>query len=234
MFAQGDAAIPALGMNQIPIQLAQDLPDDSILFEQRVEKLSDDRVILADGMEIKAETIVLATPEYETARLLGHQASRDIAQEYCLYFSADEAPVSEPFLTLNGEGRGLLNSVTFPSLVSPDYAPADKVLVAAVVPGYHGLTLPEVETAVKKELTNWFGSQVEAWRSLRSYHVHNALPIPSVPSKNPLTFNPRVDRNVFTCSELGSLPSIQWALFSGNRAAKAVSNYLDALSPVFC
>ena len=234
MFAQGDAAIPAHGMHEIPRQLARDLAPGSFLFNNRVQRIGEDHVVLADGMKIMAETIVLATPEHETTRLLGRPAPRSIAQEYCLYFSADAPPVSDPFLTLNGEGKGLINSVTFPSLVSPEYAPAGKVLVAAVVPGFHGLTMHEIEGAVRQELTGWFGSQVESWRNLKNYHVHNALPIPKIPSNNPYTFNPRVDKNLFTCSELESLPAIQWALYSGERAAHAVANYLDAMDPAFC
>jgi len=228
MFAQGDVAIPARGMGEIPKQLAEDLPEHSIICNAPVELLQGRRVILSDKSVYRAEVIVLATPEPETVRLLGKDAEREACRELCLYYVADEPPVDEPFLILNGEKGGLINSVNFPSMISPDYSGSGETLVSAVVPGSLHEDIRAIDRDVKRELKERCGPPVESWRQLHQYEITHALPRPVPPSPNPFRFKPQLGDNLFHCGEYTTMPSIQWALYSGDRTAEAVTDYLLA------
>ena len=75
----------------------------------------------------------MATEGPEAARLTGRvpvPASRSVT---ALYFAADRAPIERPILVLDGDGRGPINNLCFPSQIAPSYAPPGAVLVAASV-----------------------------------------------------------------------------------------------------
>lgn len=226
MFAEGDVAVPALGMGAIPGQVAASIPEEAVLLDCRVDSLSENRVNLADGRTLNGRAVVLATPEPETMRLLGKQAARESCREDCLYYAAESAPVGDPYLVLNGEGRGILNSVAFPSLVAATYAPAGATLVAAIAPGVFDLEQSEVGAVVRRELREWFGSQVDGWEELHHYRIEHALPRAAPPSPNPYKTDHRLAESLFHCGEAGTMPAIQWALLGGERTARAVHDHL--------
>ena len=59
MFTQGDAAIPALGMGEIPRQLAASIPEEQILCKTRVKKLEGNSVVLEDSTTISAKAVIV-------------------------------------------------------------------------------------------------------------------------------------------------------------------------------
>ncbi|MFN2355556.1 MAG: NAD(P)/FAD-dependent oxidoreductase, partial [Desulfopila sp.] len=101
MFTQGDAAIPALGMGEIPRQLAASIPEEHILCKTRVKKLEGNSVVLEDSTTITAKAIIVATSGPEAGRLLHKPFSTQSCNELCFYYSTDKPPVKEPFLILN-------------------------------------------------------------------------------------------------------------------------------------
>lgn len=222
MFTNGEAALPAAGMEQIPQQLANDLPEKSLRTGVRVRHLGNDGVTLDDGKFLKTQAVVVATEAPETQRLLGLAPTTAPVAETCLYFSCDRADWQSPFLMLNGEGSGPINNLSFPSRVSPDYAPAGKSLLSVVI---LGCPYPDDSALIKRvrtQLVDWFGPQAHTWEHLRTYRITHALPDQSPPTQNPTCPEPRVRPGVFVCGEHGSLPGIQWALVSGRLAADAV------------
>lgn len=226
MFAEDDVAVPALGMGEIPKQLAAELPQESIRCNSAVAKVAGDGVILTDGRELKAEAVILATPEPETIRLLGKAERRQSCREHCLYYAAPEPPFVDGFLILNGRGDGLINSVTVPSQISADYAPPGQALIAAVIPGDLAFENSDIEALAARELREWFGPATDSWHLLRHYAINHALPRPVPPSPNPFSFRPRISGSLFHCSEFDTMPSIQWALHHGEQTAEAVATYL--------
>jgi phytoene dehydrogenase-like protein len=226
MFAEGDVAVPAHGMGEIPRQLAQGIDAAAIRYESRVESLTGTSVTLVSGEQLRGRAVVIATAEPAAALLLGRDRSMASCREACLYFTTDRQPVSEPFLTLNGSGQGLVNSVNFPSMVAPDCAPAGQYLISAVVPAYPAWQEAELEQAVRRELQQWFGPSVTSWRYLRRYLIDHALTRPQPPAANPYRLDPHLGGGLFDCSESRTLPSIQWALLTGQRTAGAVRSFL--------
>ncbi|MGM0676144.1 protoporphyrinogen/coproporphyrinogen oxidase [Ectothiorhodospira marina] len=219
-FALGETALPAKGMEQIPRQLAARLPRDTIQLHTRVERIEGDLLYLTSGEVLRARVIVLATEGPETARLLGQNAT-DVPTRgtTCLYFSANQPPFEGRNLMLNGEGKGCINNVLCPSVLSEHYAPAGKTLVSVNV---HGADhdLDALEGRVRHELTSWFGDEIQHWQHLATYSLPHALPMQAPPVHNPAEARLQQRQNVWSCGEYDSAPSIHWALHRGRRSAE--------------
>jgi phytoene dehydrogenase-like protein len=222
-FALGDTSLPARGMEELPAQLAQRLPHDSVRVRARVERILDRQVLLDSGERLRAGTIVLATDGSETARLLGRSGSSGAGFRgtTCVYFAAEQPPLEGPYLLINGEGRGRINSLLCPSNLSHHYAPPGASLISVNVHGAEH-NPDALETEVRRELTGWFGDQVLAWERLAVYRLPRALPVQSPPVPYPGAIRLRQSDWLWTCGEYGAAPSIQWALHSGRRAAEEI------------
>jgi phytoene dehydrogenase-like protein len=222
MFVQGEAALPARGMEEIPRQLAAELPADAIQTNTRVVSIETQRVALASGDTITADRLILATPLPETRRLLGVQGKQRSYGETCFYFAMDHPPVRDPFLALNGDGDGPITIVAFPSLVSPQYAPSGKTLMAAIALDRTMQPTPIDLGAVANQMVRWFGPAAAHWRHLKTIRIRHALPDQRPPTANPYRLPPAPASWIRFCGETESLPGIQWALMSGRRTAEAV------------
>jgi phytoene dehydrogenase-like protein len=223
MFAAGDVSLPAGGMASIPTQLADRLPSESLYTGVRVESIRADTAIDTRGRRWSANRVVLAVEAPETCRLLGRGQPPHSCGATYLYFSAPHSPPGTGrFLVLNGTGRGPVHSLCVPSAVAPAYAPAGNSLIVVVVLGIPPDEDPQLESAVRRQLTQWYGGEVHYWRRLRIDRLRHALPSTAPPLPDPS--RPAVVRNrgLFVCGEYRSVPSIQWALYSGRRAAEAV------------
>ena len=229
IFAKGDVALPGRGMEAIVVQIAENIPADRIKTGSRVESIEDGSVVLSSGKVIKCRAVVVATDGPAALRLLGKPASIVSQSEWCLYFTNKEAPVQDPYLVLNGEGNGIINSLTVPSVVAPSYAPAGQHLISVVLIGNLDLDHKTAETAVRKELTDWFGAAVGDWRHLKTYRIDHALPAQMPPMPNPIIPAKPLKPGIFVCGELGSVPGIQWAMLSGRHAAQSVLNALSGI-----
>ncbi|UCD78853.1 MAG: FAD-dependent oxidoreductase [Desulfobacterales bacterium] len=228
IFAAGDVALPGRGMGAIVEQLAESLPAGRIRTGSRVESVAEGEVVLASGEKVEGLAVVLATEGPETARLLGAPESVGSRGELCLYFTTDDPPVREPYLILNGDGDGWVNSLTIPSIVAPTYAPAGQHLISVVVVGHLDADDATVETMVRKELTEWFGPAVDDWRHLKTYRIVHALPAQPPPMPDPAVAAVPVKAGIYVCGEHGSVPGIQWAMLSGRGAAEQVLKKLHS------
>ncbi len=226
-FALGDTALPARGMGEIPTQLAARLPHDQVRTGCRVERIADRQVLLDSGQRLRARAIVIATEARETLRLLGRRrptkgASRGTS---CFYFGAPRPPIEGPYLVLNAEGQGHINSLLFPSSLSEHYAPRGRSLVSVNVHGANR-NPDTLETDIRRQLVQWFGDEVRHWRRLAVYRIPHALPSQRPPVHDPSSVRLRHSDWLWTCGEYQAAPSIQWALHSGRRAGTEVATTL--------
>ncbi len=226
MFSMGDTALPSKGMGAIPDQIASKLPGGAVRKEARVESIQEDGVILKSGEKIKARSVVVATEGPEAARLLGDKEKSGSRSVTCLYFETNELTLSEPLLVLNGEGKGPINSLCCPSSMAPSYAPKGKSLVSVTIIGNPNQSDQQLETAVRVQLTEWFGPGVSRWRYLRTYRILHALPLQVPPVSNPTSRPAQLRPGLFMCGEYNNVASIQWAMVSGRQTAEAVIDWL--------
>ena len=202
------------------------MPAERILTGVRVDRVAEGKVVLEDGREWRARAVVLATEAPEVQRLLGRSDPIGSVSETCLYFSANQLPIKDPFLVLNGDGKGPVNNVAFPSMVSPAYAPPGQHLVTVVVLGLPPGDSAAMESHVRAQLGEWFGPTVSRWRHLKTYRIRHALPQQFPPTSDPTVPQPPIGPGIFVCGEYGSLAGIQWAMLSGHLTAETVMAHL--------
>jgi len=226
MFSMGDTALPSGGMGAIPEQIASRLPEESVRTGARVKSIQKEEVILHSGESIKARAVVVATEGPEAARLLGDQERPGSRSVTCVYFAADEPPFSEPLLVLNGEGKGFINSLCFPSNVASSYAPKGKSVASVTLIGVPDQSDQQLETVVRAQLIEWFGTSAEGWRHLRTYRIPHALPMQLPPVSDPTSRPAQIRPGLFVCGEYQNVASIQWAMVSGHNGAETVIDWL--------
>jgi phytoene dehydrogenase-like protein len=222
MFAEGSAALPAGGMGAIPEQIAAGLPAGTVRTGVTVTGISARTVETAGGEEIAAEAVVVATDGPMAAELLPGLPRPAFRGVTCLYFSAGEAPIRDPVLLLDGEGRGPVTNLCFPSRVAEGYAPEGRELVSATVLDPTGADGEELEAAVRAQLRGWFGPAVDGWQHLRTCRIPEALPVQTPEVLDPVVKAVRHESGVYLCGDHRETGSIQGAMSSGRRAAEAV------------
>ena len=224
MLAAGSTAVPAAGMGAIPAQLAAALPDGTVRLGARVESLEGTAVRLAGGEVLTAQAVVVATEGPEAHRLLGSQVedpgSRATA---CCWFATTAPPLAGTALALDGTGRGPVRNLAVMSEVAPSYAPAGRTLVAASIPGADALR-PDRPAQAAAQLSRGLASATGGWRHLRSGGVPHGQPRQDPP------FDPRrrvvLGEGRFVCGDHRDTASLQGAMFSGERTARAVGLHL--------
>jgi len=218
MLAVGDAAVPAGGMAALPEAVAAGLHAGTVSLDSPVERLEGTTAIAA-GRRLGARAVVLATDGPTAARLdesVPDPGSRPVAG---LWFSAPAAPLTGPFLVLDGAASGPVRNLAVMSEVAPTYAPRDRASVVAAVPGPDALG-HDLETSVRRQLESWFGPSVADWELLRTDVVPHGQPDqrPPLHPRRPV----RLGSGRYVCGDHRDTASIQGALFSGRRAAAAV------------
>jgi phytoene dehydrogenase-like protein len=222
LFSEGEAALPAAGMQAIPRQLADGLPEGAVRYGATVESAAPGEVVLAGGERLTARSVVVAADGPEAARLTGALEAPAPRAVTTLHYAAGRSPVGEPLLVLNGEGRGPVNDLCVPSDVAPSYAPPGAALVSATVLGIPALTDGRLDAAVREQLRGWFGTQVQGWRLLRALRIPFALPAQPPAAVSPVERPVRLQDGLFVCGDHRGTASIQGAMVSGRRAAAAV------------
>ena len=222
LFSEGAAALPAAGMQAIPRQLAEGLPEAAVRYSATVESAGPGEVMLAGGERLSADSVVVAADGHEAARLTGALEAPVARAVTTLQYAAERSPVGEPILVLNGEGRGPVNDLCVPSDVAPSYAPPGAALVSATVLGVPALDDVALDAAVRDQLRGWFGGRVDGWTLLRALRIPFALPAQPPAALTPAERPVRVREGLFVCGDHRDTASLQGAMVSGRRTAAAV------------
>ena len=244
MFSVGETAVPAAGMQQIPLQLAAKLRPGTLLTGARVSKVtrsSQSFQLEIEGKEKQeARAVVLAVAGNDGNRLLGGVGGWSVPEvrawnrTTAFYYAVQQAPVNEPIILLNGEGRaaGPVNHVAVVSVVSPQYAPPGALLVVANVVGEapaEDAALMRLDKAVRLHVRKWFGSAVDSWKMLGAYTLARALPQQRHAEWEQAPVRVVGSGGVYMCGDYRETASIQGALASGRRAAEAVIKDLGGI-----
>lgn len=216
MFALGSATLPARGMQAIPTQLADRLPEGTVRFNSPVDSVEGKTVSVA-GEKLGANHLVIATDGETAHRLLPATPRPDWNSTACFYYAADHPPIDRPLIALKGDRGGLVNNVCVPSKVAPAYAPAGQSLVCASVLGDRHADA-QLESDVRRELRDWFGHGVSSWRLLRMGTIRKALPVapPGHGTARPAT------PPVYLCGDFTTSGSIEGAIISGLEIADQI------------
>jgi phytoene dehydrogenase-like protein len=224
MFSAGDTSIPEGGIGALPAQLAKRLPPGSIRTNTKVLSIQDGIVNLPHGEILAAPAIVVATEGSQAAQLTGELEAPPSRPVSCLYYVAQEAPVDEAILILNGEGAndGPINNMCVLSNVCPNYAPEGLSLISVSLLSCPDEDELDLEATVRVQLKEWFPDDAHKWRYLKTYQVHDAQPDQSPPRLNEVQRSVRLRHGLYVCGDHRETASINGALSSGRRAAEAV------------
>ncbi|MDP5139038.1 MAG: FAD-dependent oxidoreductase, partial [Spirosomaceae bacterium] len=139
----------------------------------------------------------------------------------CLYFSADFSPMSgKKYLTLNPNRRQLVHHMCVPSDVSAAYAPAGKTLISVTLRDGKGMSKVKQVEQAKRELHEWFGSSVNAWRLLDQQEIPQAV---SFYDGKPESNSYKISENIYRCGDYLAYPSLNAAMKTGREVAELVS-----------
>ena len=222
-FSRGDIALPQQGMGAIASQLAATLPTESIRLNAAVSHLDGAAVVLASGERLAADALVLATDDATAARLRGESRPAAPGRDaICLYFDAPAPPVRGPWLMLNGEGQGPVGTACVLSEVASGYAPSGRALVSVSLSRQPSHAGDDLQQAVRRQLREWFGEEVSAWRHLRTDHIKRALPPIEGLTAQASNASPRVRPGLYQCGDYCETGTLDGALLSGRTAAEAL------------
>lgn len=232
-FLLGTPAVPAAGMAALPAQLAAHVPD--VVLGARVDgvaRVGGEVEVTGAVGRVRARAVVVATDGPAAARLLpGAVAAPAMKGLVTWWFAADEAPTLLPAVVVDGRGAGASSGGRGPvvnaavlSLAAPSYAPAGQhlVQVTALLRGglRDGRGEVPAEEEIRRQAGEMFGADARAWRLLVRHDVPAALPVQGPP----LVVRRPVDLGdgLFVAGDHRDTASIQGALVSGGRAARAV------------
>ena len=236
-FVTGEATVPALGMQQLPEQLAARLPAGAVRLHTPVAAVEGTSVRLNTGEMLAGSAVVLATDGPAALRLLaGRSGNPDDSASTktagfstaarlttCTYFATEggHSPGrNDKLLRLNAASGALAHNVAFPADVSGAYAPAGRALVSVSTHGERNLSEAEITAGVREELVAWFGPAARQWQHLRSYRIAAALPVylAGQPVEQPL----KLADGLYRCGDWASYPSLNAALATGREVAEAL------------
>lgn len=225
MFSEGDAAIPALGMEEIPKQLLSMLPQNTVVYNTKVLKINGNKVITDNGFEYETEKIIVATEAVSLAKNYIKKPKENHHQVTNVYFESNFAPTKKAIVILNAsENKKWVNNLTVLTNVSKDYAPNGKILISVSYNGIPAIGDDILSENIKNELKQWYGEKVFDWKLLKVYRIDYALPNQNNVTDELTAAQMQIDANVFICGDHLLNGSINAAMKSGRLVAELINN----------
>ncbi|HEX5700414.1 MAG TPA: NAD(P)/FAD-dependent oxidoreductase [Rubrobacter sp.] len=223
MLASGRTVVPALGMGEIPRQLASRLQEGEIRLDSPVEGLlrEGERVVgvRSVGKEYEADAVVVATDAPTAGALAGEAVPEGSVGEVCLYYETDGLGTGKKIL-LNAEDGAFVNNAVEMSNISEKYAPPDRYLLYAVV--LTGMDLPDEDLYRKgiEDLSRWYPQADFRPLALRRIPYGQFAQPPGIHSGLPE--NTTQTPGLVLAGEYTEDSSINGSMLSGEKAAGAV------------
>ena len=217
MLGEGNATLPNRSIEAIPIQLEKSLTRTTVRTYSPVTALLPDGVRMESGETLASSAIVIATDVATSRRLTHAEPAAPGKTSTCYYFSTAHAPTEESHLILNGDQTGFINEVAILSNVAPGLAPNGGGLISATVLGNEA----PPETTILTELRAWLPA-AKSLRHLRTYRVLNAQMAQPPNFRDSLSTTETKIPGVFLAGEYTENSSIDGAIASGEKCARAV------------
>ncbi|MGW7274749.1 NAD(P)/FAD-dependent oxidoreductase [Streptomyces sp. NPDC054864] len=213
-FARGRLCLPEGGAEVLPELLSAALPPGTVHTGVRVTGVSTTSVTTAEHGEVSCRAVLLATDARAAAELLPGLRVPSFHQVTVLHHAAPDAPLAEPALLLDADRSGPVAHTAVISHVDPSRAPAGRALISSTVLGP-----PPDERAVLAHLADLYGTSTARWESLAVHHTREA--VPAMPPPHDLRRPVRLLAGLYVCGDHRETSTVQGALHSGRRAARA-------------
>jgi protoporphyrinogen oxidase len=223
MFSEGDAAIPELGMEEIPKQLLAMLPENAVKYNHKVKSIENNLIVCENGQFFETDKIIIATEATAFASQFIDVEKQNFNSVTTVYFEAEIAPTNQAIVVLNAsENKKWVGNITVLSNVSKKYAPENKVLIAV---SNNGITVFDDEVLIqniKKEIRFWYGNKVDSWKLIKTYRINYALPNQECVSNEVQENKLKINDNLFICGDHLMNGSINAAMKSGRLVAELI------------
>jgi phytoene dehydrogenase-like protein len=223
-FVRGRIGVPAAGMASLIEVLARPLPSGCVQLDTTVLAVHDQGVDTSAG-PVRARAVIVATDPAAAAGLLHGLPVPSQRVLVTTYHATDEPPVDRPALLIDGTGRtGIANSIAV-TLAAPGYAPPGRHLIATTAPAEADLDEP----AVRRHLAALYRQPTGDWEHIQTVRAEPGL-ITAPPPQGSLRKAARLSDTLFVAGDHRDTPSLQGALVSGRRAARAVLSELGVMA----
>ncbi len=228
MLAEGNIIIPAEGIQGIPEQLAEALPEGAIRFGARVGEVlvNDNRVTgvrLESGEQLDADQVVVATQSKIAEKFVHKSLPTQSVSTTCLYFAGDEQLYKQRKILLNTASDAYVNNAVLLTNIAPTYAPPRKHLLSVTVLGNRTEDDEVIAQRALGEMAGWFPrSNLNSWRLLGVYRIPFAQFAQPVGIFDNLPDNSTAVKGLYLAGEYTQSSSIQGAMHSGEYAAQMV------------
>jgi phytoene dehydrogenase-like protein len=237
MLAAGNTILPAEGIQSIPEQLMQALPEGSVRCNARVSELLVDNqqvhgVRMAHGETIEAEQVIIATSSPVAEKFIKKTLPTESVSTVCLYFAGDERLYEGRKILLNTEPDAYINNAVLLTNIAPTYAPPRKHLLSVTIAG-----IPEGDDELiaersRTELAGWFPEHnLSQWQLLGLYRIPFAQFAQPAGIYDRLPDNRTDIEGLYVAGEYTKSSSIQGAMHSGEHAAKEVLKGIRVRNP---
>lgn len=224
-FSKGNACIPELGMGAIPRQLLAELKKTDFKLHTRVVKVNNDpSVELDDGKCLKAKKVILAcNPDFLLPQLDHHISWQKTTT---MYFSGEKnLPSMGKLIGLDARKESSINNFARHDEVVSKCAPDDKSLWSVTVRKSQSVE------EVKKDLSDLLRIHEHQLEFLQKYDIEHALPVVDNPLLEIPAEQTQVTEHIYLAGDFLTNASIDGAMRSGEKAAQAVIETLNFLSP---
>lgn len=216
-YARGLLCVPEGGAEVLPELLARSLPPDTVRTGVRVTSVSTNKVTTAQHGEFRCRAVLLATDARAAAELLPGLRVPEFHPVTVVHHAVDEPPETGARLLLDADREGPVAYTAVVSHVDPTRAPAGRTLVSSTV---LGPPPDDVDNAVRAHLARLHGMSTARWETLAVHHCAEAVPAMRPPHdpRRPV----RLLAGLYVCGDHRDASSVQGALHSAHRAARAV------------
>ncbi|MGJ9421634.1 NAD(P)/FAD-dependent oxidoreductase [Aeromicrobium sp. CF3.5] len=224
-FLLGTPALPARGMRELPAQLATHLlqPAETGVRVNDISRGTSGVTVHTSSGSISARAVVIATDVHDAADLGAAHGAAPMGGLTTWWFSTPTPMPQDRLLVVDGD-RGPVVNTAVVSAAAPTYAPAGRHLVQVTTLSGAGLS----DASARAEAARLWHADVSDWDLLVRHDVTRALPRSRPPLD--ITAPVHLGDGLFVCGDHRDTPSIQGALASGRRTARAVNRALDAQS----
>jgi glycine/D-amino acid oxidase-like deaminating enzyme len=218
-FVNGIPSVPAQGMQAIPEQLRDALPEGTVRLNTPVRAVRPGHVSTDDG-EIHVDHVIVAADPRQAGVLLPGLPVPDARSVTTWYFLADttELTSGDAVLVVEGAGRGIVLNTVALTNAAPSYASDRRVLVSASALGVHDDA--QTMTRVLAHLELLYGVRTVRWEHVATYPIPYALP--AMPAPLDVRKPVAVEDGIYVAGDHRDTASIQGAMVSGRRAAAAI------------
>ncbi|MFI8994761.1 NAD(P)/FAD-dependent oxidoreductase [Streptomyces sp. NPDC053542] len=222
-FATGRLCLPAGGAASVPELLAASLPPGTVRTSVRAVSVSTTLVTTSDQRQLRCRAALVATGARDAAELLPGLRVPDFHPVTMLHHTADTAlsypQAQDAALFLPTEGPVAYSYVA--SAVDPSRTPPGRPLITTAVLG-SAATLPAgaLDKTVRPQLERLYGTGVDGWRLLAAHHDPYA--VPAMPAPHDPLRPVRLLAGLYVCGDHRDTGTVQGALRSGRRAARAL------------